>query len=365
MCLRGMPDYDMPFEHDVFLCQLKLLEYKNFWPLPMYSHLYGIKGMLASAETIRTVASAFRTHDLPVSVVDPVMVSKSGAQLLPKNAVQALREELLKFTTVFTPNVPEAQVLLQDAGQTIADPRSLEDIIDMAKRIHALGPRYVLVKGGHMPLHKDPSDIRGEHGRQAVVNVLYGNDEITLIEMDYINTKNTHGTGCSLASAIACNLASGQDVPVAVRKASRYVAAAIKTSSDLGRGSGPINHFHSTYSLPFAPGDFVEYLLNRSDVKGVWGDYTEHEFVNRLADGTLPIDAFKYFLIQDYLFLIQFARANALASYKGKAMSDIARSADILNHTRQEIALHIRCCEEFGISENEISSYQEHQGRPR
>jgi hydroxymethylpyrimidine kinase/phosphomethylpyrimidine kinase len=127
------------------------------------------------------------------------MVSKSGSQLLPKDAVQTLREELLKFTTVFTPNIPEAKLLLQDAGQTVAEPESLEDIVDIAKRIHALGPRYVLVKGGHLPLHKDRFDLSREHGRQIVVNVLYGNGETILIETDYINTKNTHGTGCSLA----------------------------------------------------------------------------------------------------------------------------------------------------------------------
>src|SRR4051794_36804048 len=103
------------------------------------------------------------------------MVSKSGVQLLPKDAVQALREELLKFTTVFTPNIPEAKVLLEDAGQTVGDPNSLEDIVDIAKRVHALGPRYALVKGGHLPLSKDRLDSSREYGKQVVVNVLYGN----------------------------------------------------------------------------------------------------------------------------------------------------------------------------------------------
>ena len=108
----------------------------------------------------------------------------------------------------------------------------------------------------------------------------------------------------------------------AVKKAARYVEAGIKTSKDLGKGSGPINHFHSSYNLPFAQyvlsdqlvlqsrklmyfsGRFVEYLLDRPDVKDIWRQYTEHDFVNKMADGTLPIEQFKYYLIQDYLYLV-------------------------------------------------------------
>ena len=101
------------------------------------------------------------------------MVSKSGARLLPEDAVKTLREELLKLTTVFTPNIPEAELLLQDAGQAVTDPKCLIDIIDIAKRVHALGPRYVLVKGGHLPLDKDCLDLSTERGELVVVNVLY------------------------------------------------------------------------------------------------------------------------------------------------------------------------------------------------
>jgi ATP-dependent RNA helicase DDX5/DBP2 len=127
------------------------------------------------------------------------MVSKSGTQLLPEDAVKTLREELLELTTVFTPNIPEAKLLLQDAGQAVTDPKCLGDIVDIAKRVHALGPQYVLVKGGHLPLEKDRLGLSTERGELVVVNVLCGNDETFLIESDYLNVKNTHGTGCSLA----------------------------------------------------------------------------------------------------------------------------------------------------------------------
>jgi hypothetical protein len=124
-----------------------------------------------------------------------------------------------------------------------------------------------------------------------------------------------------LAAAIASNLANGLDVLHAVKLACRYVEAGIKTSTDLGHGNGPINHFHSTYTLPFAPyvilpssespitnslcsGRFIEYILDRPDVQKPWRGHTEHAFVAGLADGSLPVSAFKYYLIQDYLFLV-------------------------------------------------------------
>lgn len=90
----------------------------------------------------------------------------------------------------------------------------------------------------------------------------------------------------------------------AVKAASQYVSTGIKSSPGLGSGSGPINHFHASYKLPFAPGHFIDYLLDRDDVKNLWYQHTHHDFVARLADGTLPMDAFKYYLIQDYLYLV-------------------------------------------------------------
>lgn len=131
------------------------------------------------------------------------------------------------------------------------------------------------------------------------------------------------------------------NVPEAVRAASKYVEAGIKYSVNLGQGNGPIDHFHSLYSLPYPRGNFIEYLLNREDVKVAWKEYTEHDFVQKLAAGTLDLEHFKRYLIQDYLFLvstetslrlqclippqIQFSRANALAAYKASNFSDIKR----------------------------------------
>ncbi|KAF1959538.1 hypothetical protein CC80DRAFT_466442 [Byssothecium circinans] len=318
-------------------------------------------GMLASADAVNVVADAFRRHNINTSVVDPVMVSTSGSQLLPEQAVDTLIKQLLPLTTILTPNLPEAQLLLRTAGVSFKDPHNVDDIITIARSLQQLGPKYVLLKGGHLPLTKGRLVSTNEADQDVVLNVLYGEAETTLLETPYQKSRNTHGTGCSLASAIACNLASGMTVINAVKKANLYVEAGIKTSTDLGRGSGPINHFHSTYTLPFVAGGFIDYLLDREDVQDAWRQYTHHEFVARIADGTLPIENFKHYLIQDYLFLIHFARANALASYKSKSMADIGRSAQQVLHLQEEIKLHIKFCKGYGLSPEDIENEEEDQ----
>lgn len=111
-----------------------------------------------------------------------------------------------------------------------------------------------------------------------------------------------------------------------MRAACAYVSAAIHSAPiSLGRGSGPINHLHSIYSMPFAPGRFVDFLLAHPEIAPVWKEYTHHPFVNAMGDSSLDINAFKYYLVQDYLFLVQFARSNALAAYKSRDIETIAK----------------------------------------
>ncbi|PNY28665.1 hydroxymethylpyrimidine/phosphomethylpyrimidine kinase 2, partial [Tolypocladium capitatum] len=161
--------------------------------------------------------------------------------------------------------------------------------------------------------------------------------------------------------AISCGLATGRDVPSSVRAACRYVEAGIRTAPDLGSGHGPLGHFHSTYNLPFSPGYFVEYLLDRPDVGNVWKTFVYHPFVMALGDGTLPLESFKGYIIQDYLYLIHFARANALASYKAKNIDDISRSNKIVQHIMHELKLHINYCKSFGISVAGMRATEEKQ----
>ena len=127
------------------------------------------------------------------------MVSTSGSQLLPNEAVHELRTLLLPRTTVLTPNVPEAKLLLSDTGKPADDPENVNDLIDIAKAVQALGPKFVLVKGGHLPFKKDGTIAHTETERELMIDVLYGEGQVTRIETSYQHSKNTHGTGCSLA----------------------------------------------------------------------------------------------------------------------------------------------------------------------
>lgn len=181
------------------------------------------------------------------------MVSTSGAQLLPKDAVRSLRERLLPVATLLTPNIPEAILLLRDANQYAEDPSSLDEAKLLARQVHRLGPKAVLLKGGHMPLARDYTRSRSDGDASLVIDILYDGSDYTLVETEYSASRNTHGTGCSLASAIAANIASAKDMGAVVRDACRYVQAGIQMSKNLGKGNGPINHFHSAYHLPFAP----------------------------------------------------------------------------------------------------------------
>ncbi|KAL2112122.1 hypothetical protein VUR80DRAFT_8490 [Thermomyces stellatus] len=323
-------------------------------------------GMLASKETAEAVARALVDNSAKNIVVDPVMVSTSGGRLLPEDAVRAVTGLLVPHATVLTPNIPEAKLLaeLAEGAEPLAEISSVDDLEKMAARIQSLGPKWVLLKGGHLPLTKDFTVAKaGEEDRQPaiVVDVLYGEGKSIRIESPYRDSKNTHGTGCTLASAIASNLTKEMDVPSAVFAACRYIQPAITTAPGFGKGHGPLNHFHSSFRLPFSRGFFIEYLLSRSDVKPVWDEFVYHPFVMAMGNGKLPLESFKGYIIQDYLYLIHFARAHSLAAYKATKASSITRSNEIVTHIFHEMKLHLEYCKSFGISVEEIERTPEKQ----
>jgi len=289
------------------------------------------------------------------------MVSTSGSQLLPEAAISTLIHSLFPHTILLTPNLPEAKLLLKNAGVDVPEPQNVEDVVAIAHRIQELGPKWVLLKGGHLPLTRGRVISKGEEDKEVVLNILVGESGVTVLESEYIRSRNTHGTGCSLASAIACNLAGGMTMAKAVMKANQYVEAGIKTAVNIGSGNGPINHFHSMYVLPFTPGNFISYLLDREEVQTPWKEYTEHEFVQRMGDGTLPVEKFTYYLVQDYLFLVQFSRATALSAYKSSNLKDIGMSVQQVVTLQEEIKLHINFCKEYGLSEANIINTEEDQ----
>jgi hydroxymethylpyrimidine/phosphomethylpyrimidine kinase len=195
-------------------------------------------GMLATSAIVEAVVAAIEELDLPFVVVDPVMASKSGERLLDADGVQALFVELLPLARVVTPNLPEAEAL---SGVRI---RSLGDARVAAQRIRDMGASAVVITGGHWA-----ETAYGGSGHTArgpaieVVDLLLDADAFYEFRTARINTKNTHGTGCTFSSAVAAYLAMGRGVPEAVERAQQYVAGAIAHALAIGRGHGPLDHF--------------------------------------------------------------------------------------------------------------------------
>lgn len=145
------------------------------------------------------VAEAIKRHNVGLSVIDPVMISTSGSQLLPANAVKALCQELIPKATILTPNIPEARLLLQESGSQAKDLATLADLKALASDVHKLGSKYVLLKGGHVPLTSAKTIAQDGEQKEVVANVLYDGSSFEVIEEAFQDSKNTHGTGCSLA----------------------------------------------------------------------------------------------------------------------------------------------------------------------
>jgi hydroxymethylpyrimidine/phosphomethylpyrimidine kinase len=190
-------------------------------------------GMLANAAIVEAVAAAIDDLELPRVVVDPVMIAKSGDRLLEEEAVSAIRAELLRRAYVVTPNAPEAEVL---AGMPV---RSVADAREAARRIHKLGPTAVIVKGGHL-------------ATPEVVDLLFDGHAFTEFSGPRVDSRNSHGSGCTFAAALAANLALGHPLAEATRLAKEYVVGAIRHGLPIGRGHGPLDHFWAGIARPVA-----------------------------------------------------------------------------------------------------------------
>ena len=195
-------------------------------------------GMVASVGLIQTIASSIKKFSLKNIVVDPVMVATSGAKLISDEAIESLKTELLPLATVITPNIPETEVLLEGNSLSELDSKGLKitsekEMEEAAKKIYEKFGCAVLVKGGHNV--NDASDFL--YGRDAD-----GKTIAKWFRGKRIANPNTHGTGCTLSSAIATNLAKGEKLEDAVEKAKVYISGALEAMLDLGKGSGPMMH---------------------------------------------------------------------------------------------------------------------------
>lgn len=184
-------------------------------------------GMVSNSDTINTICNHLQKYSTVNIVVDPVMVSKSGYHLLQPEAIGVLIEKLLPLATIVTPNIPEAELI---AGMKIKD---FKDMETAAALIRKLGPKNVLLKGGHLP--------------DQATDILFDGEQYQYFKGERIPTRHTHGTGCTLSAAIAANLAKGLKIPSAIKEAKDYLTTAIAHSLAIGKGVGPTNHFYDLY----------------------------------------------------------------------------------------------------------------------
>jgi len=181
-------------------------------------------GMVSNVEIIEIIAAKLKQYGAKNIVLDPVMVATSGSKLLNDDAMQAITSKLFAQADIITPNILEAEVLCD------IKVKGADDMMAAAKKLSAMTHGAVMIKGGHLP---DSAD-----------DLLYFRDKAIWIEGKRIDNPNTHGTGCTLSSAIACGLALGHDMQTSVRNAKEYITGALKASLNLGKGSGPLNHLY-------------------------------------------------------------------------------------------------------------------------
>jgi len=182
-------------------------------------------GMVSNSKIIEVIVEKLQHYRAKNIVVDPVMISTSGSRLLNEEAMSAVITKLLPIADIITPNIPEAEAL------TDINIDSTEDMLQAALNISAMLPGQILIKGGHLT---DTAD-----------DLLYEDGTAFWVKGERINNPNTHGTGCTLSSAIACNLANGCTIRQSVIQAKAYITGALKDGLDLGKGSGPLNHCYN------------------------------------------------------------------------------------------------------------------------
>ncbi|KAI0062018.1 hypothetical protein BV25DRAFT_1804558 [Artomyces pyxidatus] len=362
-------------------------------------------GMLSDAGVTAAVAQGLRTayssSHMPPLVCDPVCVSTSGHTLLQPDAVDTMVHLLFPLATIITPNKSEAELLVsrfasgKSSAGAIID--SLEGMLNAAQTLLALGPRAVLLKGGHLtvssaevemflPSHpdlsverdgilgpnmeillvteEDPADI------DLVVDILCQYEgPTTLFLRPRLDSTSTHGTGCTLSAALACALGRGDTIADAVKFAAAYTHQGIATAVPMGQGHGPLNHMHPV--LPRSvlkqvppsvrwrhnPHPFVRMLIQTN--ADVWKQYVQHDFVRQLGQGTLSRESFVHFIKQDYLYLKYYSRAHGLLAAKSSEFDEIASSAEIILHIARESAMHKQFCAQWGVSPEELENTPE------
>ncbi|KZT11149.1 uncharacterized protein LAESUDRAFT_720340 [Laetiporus sulphureus 93-53] len=349
-------------------------------------------GMLCDAGITHTIAETLKAHygaSAPPLVCDPVCVSTSGHTLLQRGAVEIVISELFPLATVITPNKSEAELLLSHRGLP-SRVESLEDMLIASRNLLSLGPKAVLLKGGHVTTClADVGRISVSHPHVRVirdglidenmeilqiaeqdpalfvlvVDVLQECDSITMFIRPRVESKSTHGTGCTLSSALASALARGKTIIEATQAATVYTHLGIESAFPLGSGYGPLNHMHAILvrSVPL-PNENIPHPLTRlliQSTRDIWKAYVEHDFVKELAKGTLPMECFLRFIKQDYHYLKYYARAYGMLAMKSSTFTAIHATTQTIISILNEVSMQKTYCAQFGISEEELEATAE------
>lgn len=296
-------------------------------------------GMVSSSGLIHAISDALKFYGAKNIVADPVMVSTSGAKLIDDDAVRTLADELLPLAIVATPNIPEAEIL---SGVKI---RSRDDMQKAGAKINSLYGCSVLVKGGHSV--NDADDLLCESG-----------EKFTWFTGKRIATTNTHGTGCTLSSAIAANLAKGHNLADSVRLAKEYISGALGAMLNLGKGSGPMNHafcLTGKFAGKNEQKDIRGTLM--ASVSDIWPEYNNHPFVRGIETGTLDPQKFRRYIIQDYLYLNEYAKVFALGIAKAKSLETMRLFSSVIDAIANvEMNVHKGYMAKFGVTQEELDS---------
>ncbi|KAH8824346.1 Ribokinase-like protein [Flagelloscypha sp. PMI_526] len=353
-------------------------------------------GMLYDSEIIGSIVKTLKISGCTAPLIcDPVCISTSGHPLLKPEALDTLINDLFPLASLITPNKSEAEAILTRASsqsRVIID--SVENMVDAAKELTKYGPKAVLIKGGHFsPTYEDVHSFRLHHPSDLICDLLFEEnmeilrhpspsplspvvpialdalydsktDKLTLFVRPRIDSTNTHGTGCTLSSAIGCYLAVGESVVNAVKYAGIFTHRGIENSFQMGEGNGPLNHLHSISvallprPTPSNPYPFAYHLISSS--LSIWKLYIQHPFVIELMNGTLHLLKFKHFMIQDYHYLKYYARAYALLAAKSTTFVEIRTATDtILNVLHEVENTHLVYCKELGITQKELEEKEE------
>jgi hydroxymethylpyrimidine/phosphomethylpyrimidine kinase len=337
---------------------------QNFSDIPIDS----IKTGLLTEEAIFCLKNAIEKYNYKgILVVDPVMVSTSGYDFVSNKIIKSITDHLSPFITLITPNMIEAKVLINtitNEKQYDNNPLgSLHEMFEMCYKISKMtGIKNVLLKGGHQEWADE----------KLLTDVLYCSEKNThyVIYSEKLVSVHTHGTGCTLSSAIASNLASGLSIINAVANGIVYVQNGIKMAPELGSGNGPLNHIQNvvkynheakiqgTFTLPFNEGGVLEYLYNHPQIKESWEQYTNHEFMESIVNSSLKLENFKRFCEQNILYLISYQHALSFLLAKLNDFEDVQNCLEKLNLILDEVAKYKNILLSLGHTEDDIDKIE-------